>query len=178
MKLPILSSSLVSVWKIVLALAISISGSERTRAEEQVLPGKSWVVFSRTPGESAVAGVNASGEISFQAVGKPGESFSGVYQSIPCAPGEEFVFRVDIQVTEAIQNGRGQISIEWKDAKGGEIIRSFGPVWGANFGEKQQGVEMTAVAPDGAASAAIVVTLFEEGGAKGAFEVSGVALQR
>lgn len=165
------------VCKIVLVLAISISEAQWTCAEELVLPGKSWVVFSKTSGESAVR-VNASGEMAFQAIGQPGESFSGVYQTIACTPGEELVFRIDIQVIEALQNGRGQISIEWKDTKGEEITRSFGPVWGANFGEKQQGVEMTAVAPDRAASAALVVTLFEEGGAKGAFEVSGVTLQR
>lgn len=166
---------LAHVTSLVVFLCI---GALAADSSDLVLPAKAWAIFSKTPGESALGAVTAAGEMNFLAVGKSGETFSGACQAVPCTPGQELVFRVDVRVAEALQNGRGQISIEWRDARGQEVARSFGPVWGPEIGQSEQGFEMTAVAPDGTMSAGLVVTLFEDGGTKGSFEVSGATLRR
>ncbi len=115
------------------------------------------------------------GRMVFNCTGQAG-SAGGVWQMLSVVPKQVYVFRVDALPLENFGGARGQLSIEWKNAAGEEIERSWGPSWDDpivfNSRPRQ---EMTATAPADAMTASFVITIFEgDSGGKGAFTIDNV----
>ncbi|MFH0880027.1 MAG: hypothetical protein V2A34_09975, partial [Lentisphaerota bacterium] len=78
-------------------------------------------------------------------------SFVGVAQSMDVLPGKAYLFSVyaSNDSTNPIPSGAyGQISMEWKDASGTEIDRTFGPSWSSEISDRKwERFEMEGEAP-------------------------------
>ena len=96
---------------------------------------------------------------------KVANSFHGMGQVIPVQKGSTYRFAVQARNDPADKmqgTTRAQISIEWQDASGREIDRTWGPDFGPSLSPDQwKAFEMTGKAPAGAARAHFVVTMHE-----------------
>jgi hypothetical protein len=130
-----------------------------------------WTIFGNQPRWDGPDG----GRMVFNCTGQAGSS-GGVWQMLSVVPGQVYVFRADALPLEKFGGARGQLSIEWKNAAGEEIERTWGPSWDDPVvfnGRPLQ--EMTATAPEGASTASFVITVFEgNAGGKGGFKIDNV----
>lgn len=93
------------------------------------------------------------------------DGFSGVTQMATVEAGKTYRLTAFVlnDATQPLAGSlRGQISLEWKDAAGKEIDRTWGPDCGGDLSQQQwRRLEMTAKAPAGAAKVNVAVTLHE-----------------
>ena len=130
-----------------------------------------WTIFGNQPRWDGPDG----GRMVFDCTGQAG-SKGGVWQMLSVVPGQVYVFRADALPLEKFGGARGQLSIEWKNAAGEEIERTWGPSWDDPIAfNSRPRQEMTATAPTGATTASFVITIFEDdSGGVGAFTIDNV----
>jgi len=147
-----------------------------------------WQLFSSVTGSEKIgmtskhshAGQQAA---RFVAQGKA-DSYQGLFQKLPATLGATYSFTAHVRNDGANPlkgKTRGQLSIEWKDASGNEIERSWGPEWTESLpatGWKK--VEMTVRPPANASTGHFVVTQFDgkDESGSGAFLVDDVSVKR
>ncbi len=128
-----------------------------------------WTVFGNQP----CWGGSDDSRLFFNCTGRPGR-VGGVWQMLSVVPEQVYVFRVDALPLEEFGGARTQLSIEWKNAAGEEIERTWGPSWDDPIAfNSRPRQEMTATAPADATTASFVITIFEgDSGGKGALTIN------
>lgn len=147
-------------------------------------PPINWLAFAST-NQSKIGvdqDVNLHGKQScrIESVNLPG-GFSGIAQSFTAEVGRAYTLRAFIRPDPKmpLKNGAyGQIALEWKDARGAELYRSYGPTRSAALKAAWKKFEVTAVAPQDAVFGVAVVTLFsgEDPAGPAAFYVDQVSV--
>lgn len=124
-----------------------------------------WFAFASTNTArvwvSSEVSMNGQQSCRFEVIDEPG-AFCGLAQRFPAVPGRVYTFRVFVRpdLRSTLQNDSfGQISIEWKDEKGAELYRDYGPVWSGRLKPMWTRFEVTAVAPEEAVAGHAVITL-------------------
>lgn len=145
-----------------------------------------WTLYSSTGTTDKLGLTSKLAQTGAQSVRLQGQgvaaSYQGCFQAFDVAAGTKYVFAVQARNDAGhplAGPSRGQISIEWKDAAGNEIDRTWGPDWGNTLSATQwTKFEMTAKAPANAARAHFVITQFDgpEAGASGGFLVDNASL--
>ena len=104
--------------------------------------------------------------VRFTATGRA-NTFQGLSQTIDVREGNVYEFAVHVWLDrEDERRGslRGQLSVEWLNARGEEITRTWGPVW---TDESSPGfwneISLTGMAPHGAERGVFVITQFDTG---------------
>ncbi len=140
------------------AMAVGLAGVAGLVAAELAMP---WQVFQSEGATVCLEATNVPG--AFRVTGQgPTNSYVGVYQTRPVEPAKSYRAVLRKQVIQS-GGGRGQWSLEWKDAGGGEIRRVWGPDWSlAGVEDRPQALVVTGTAPPQAATAHLVVTFFPE----------------
>ncbi len=143
-------------------------------------PPDKWTIFSSTT-NNKITLVDKQGRTGKQSCRFTAQevagSYQGLYQAVPVSAGK----RCEFQLHARNDTGnplkapaRGQISIEWKDATGNEVDRTWGPDWGADLpADGWKKIEVAGTAPPTAVAAHVVITQHDgaESGANGAFYV-------
>jgi hypothetical protein len=114
-------------------------------------------------------------------VGRP-KAFSCAAQTVSVVPGQKYSMRAYVHASE--QNpmdgtAYGQLVIEWRDATGTEIGRTWGQTWGRNLSRiRWERTEIEdVVAPDNAAAAVFGIHLYDgPGKSRGAVVVDTVSV--
>jgi hypothetical protein len=140
---------------------------------------ETWISFSSKPG--ARVGISQSVRKSgLQALAlktaPQNNEFAGIAQSFPAVAGYHYSFGIHVTGDESDRlagDARGQVHIEWRDAQGKEISRTWGPVWGPDLSSKRwERFFVEGDAPIGAASGVAVITFnARNGGGRGTFYV-------
>jgi hypothetical protein len=116
-------------------------------------------------GGCSVAFINASRPVKYQ----------GLYQTLRVKSGARYEFSAEVALNpDNPLSGfaYGQLSIEWRDAQGKEIDRSWSHSWGPNLPKgKWSRFVINEIAPPRAAKASFVITLFSQGETTGSFLV-------
>lgn len=111
------------------------------------------------------------------------EAYRGFAQRFKAMPGFQYTFSIHAMnnaTNPIVDTSYGQISLEWQNAMGAEISRSYGPIWSANLSPTRwEKISMDDVAPETAAIGVVVITYFsKEANGVGSFYVDDVELQR
>ena len=107
--------------------------------------------------------------------------FQGLFQSVKVKGGEQYqcFAHVKNNPDNRLAGGsRGQLSIEWIDARGKEISRLWSRAWMSHSADKWTKMVMSEVAPEKAVKANVVITLFSEGEASGGYLIDDVVFSR
>jgi len=109
-------------------------------------------------------------------------SFQGLFQTLKVKSGEQIEFNIYVKnnpENPLVGGSHGQLSIEWYDAQGKEISRSWSQSWGSNL-SKDKWVEysLTDLAPSKAVKANLAITLFPEGETTGGFLADDAAAKK
>jgi hypothetical protein len=161
---------LITVFSAALVHA-QIAKSELLNGDFSIPLEGNWTIFGNQPRWDNANG----GHMVFGCTGQA-DSIGGIWQMLHVVPKQVYVFRAEALPLENFGDARGQLSIEWKNAAGEEIERTWGPSWDDPVvfnGRPLQ--EMTATAPEGASTASFVITMFEgNAGGKGGFKIDNV----
>lgn len=99
----------------------------------------------------------------------------GLFQTVRVKAGQRFEFSVYVANNPDQPLGglsHGQLSIEWVDAQGKELDRSWSQAWGSHASmEKWVRYAMVGTAPAKAVQGNFVITLFSEGETAGGFVI-------
>lgn len=104
--------------------------------------------------------------VRFTATGRA-DTFQGLSQTLDVREGSVYEFAVHVWLDrEDERRGslRGQLSVEWLNARGEEITRTWGPVWTdeSSLGFWNE-ISLTGMAPGGAEQGVFVITQFDTG---------------
>ncbi len=145
------------------------SPSANQPAAQQPATPEKWMGFGRDQDAVNLTLTNQAANSGSQsariASNRVAGSFHGLSQNVPVQPGKTYRFTVQARQdpNEKLQGTtRAQISIEWKDATGKEVDRTWGPDFGSSLSsDKWTEFQMTGTAPAQAASATFVLTMHE-----------------
>jgi len=129
--------------------------------------------FSRedaSTGSSSVSFLNSDKKVDYQ----------GIFQPVRVKPGQRFEFSVYVaNDPDHPLSGlsHGQLSIEWFDAQGKELDRSWSQAWGTHTSqEKWVKYAMVGTAPAKAVQGNFVITFFSGGETTGGFVLDDAAV--
>lgn len=110
------------------------------------------------------------------------QNYQCIAQPVRVKPGERYLFSVQAAndpLDPLRGKAHGQLSMEWRDSQGKELGRVYSQAWDAAT-PSNQWVQFTldGVAPEKAALAQFVITLFSEGESAGSFLVDDAKLVR
>ncbi len=147
-----------------------------------------WLAFSSVSGRDGfrmtTEGFHAGDQALHVASQDERNSFQGLTQEIPVE--EDAVYEFSLYVhndpAEPLSGTvRGQMSIEWKNARGEEIRRQWGPEWNRRLARHEwTQFSMTQRAPRDAVTAVFGITQFNEQRSRdgGAFYLDSVSVKR
>lgn len=126
-----------------------------------------WFVF--TSGDAQQIGITDQRKRSgrqacaLKAAAKP-DAYQGMTQRFNVTPGVRYEFSV-FAINDATRNiageAFGQVSIEWHDASGKEVLRTYGPTWNFELSPiRWEKFMVGETAPEEAATATAVITYY------------------
>lgn len=143
-----------------------------------------WFCFASKPADSAhLTEANArTGSQSLRLAAHPDdEQFQGAAQEFEVQPGEHYRFTVRVMgdpEDRLVNEGFGQIHFEWRNDRGKEIARTYGPIWKRGLPtQRWEEYFVEADAPDEADSGMAVIMFYSKNsGGRGAFLVDDCEL--